>query len=103
MICRKCGHMWFIEEIPMPRILKCPNCGETIDMELPIQSTHQPRPSMDPDVITDIIIENCFHLKNSRGQVLYDYSEKTLSYLKEIGYRESRKEDHVLFLKGAKD
>lgn len=95
--------MWFIEEIPVPRILTCPNCGEIIDMKLPIQSIRKPEPPLDPDMVTDIIIENCFHLKNSRGQVLYDYSEKTLSYLKGIGYEVSRKEDHVLFLKEARD
>jgi len=58
-----------------------------------------PELSMDPNVITDIIVEDCFHLKNSKGQVLYDYSEKTLQYLTRIGYEISEKKDHVLYMR----
>lgn len=30
MICRKCGHQWFVMEIPIPRDIDCPNCGVPI-------------------------------------------------------------------------
>ncbi len=30
MICRKCGHQWFIQEIPIPKDLDCPICGAPI-------------------------------------------------------------------------
>lgn len=95
MICRKCGRMWFIEEISIPEELMCPSCGEIVSME----HSYRPKPPMDPDAITDIIIESCFHLVKSRGlPVLYNYSEGTLRYLTRIGYRVSWKEDHVIFM-----
>lgn len=97
MICRKCGHMWFpSNEIPSPLNPKCPECGERVLMGGP----YKPRSLMTPDVITDIIIKDCFHLEKNRGlQVMYPYSDKTLRYLKRIGYEVSEKGDHVLFLK----
>jgi len=87
--------MWF-NEVPIPKIPKCPRCGEPVTMKYP----YQPKPPIDPSVMEDIIIEDCFHLKNSKGlQVLYRYSEKILSYLIKLGYEVSRKEDHVVFMK----
>ncbi|MBU0846392.1 hypothetical protein KKH23_04325 [Patescibacteria group bacterium] len=98
MICRKCGAKWFIEEIPLPEEVECPSCGELISLKQSYQP-YQPRPPLDPDVITDIIIE-CFHLDKSRGlPVLYAYSEKILRYLKRIGYKASDRRDHVLYMK----
>lgn len=97
MICRKCGHMWFIEKIPLPKEIECPNCGELISLTI---QPGPPEPPLSPDVITDIIIDNCFHLIKGRGlPILYSYSEKTLRHLKRVGYEVSRMEDHVLYMR----
>lgn len=99
MICRKCYHMWF-NELPMPKILRCPKCGEPVTIEY----LHRPRPLIDPSVMEWIIIEDCFHLKNNKGQqILYEYSEKELSSLTKFGYEISKKEDHVVFMNKSKE
>lgn len=95
MICRKCFHMWF-NELPIPKILVCPKCGEPVTIEY----LHQPESPIDSSIIKDIIIEDCFHLKDSKGQlVLYGYSENTLAYLMGLGYEKLKTEDHVMFLR----
>ena len=89
--------MWFTEVRPIPEEIECPNCGELI---LLTNIPYQPESPLNPNVITDIIIKDCFHLDKNRGlQVMYPYSDKTLCYLKRIGYEVSEKGDHVLFLK----
>jgi len=103
MICRKCGSQWFIEEIPLPEEVECPNCGEIVSLKQPYKP-HQPEPTLDPDVITEIIIKNCFHLAKYVGlPVMYSYSEKTLHYLKQVGYKIYETKDHILLMKEARN
>lgn len=55
-------------------------------------------PPLDPDEITNIMIDKPFHLKK-KWPVMYGYSEKTLRYLKSLGYIDFKQTDHTLYMK----